>query len=371
MNKINLNTLMAFLAITLLTNYASAKIRRVNFNSNYNGISLFGENYGGIPFNPVYKTLAIAVGASNPSDTIYLEGCDSAQNYIGVTLSKKLVIIGSGYFLNYNPKTSSDNLATNLYDITFNAGSDSSQLLGINITGSNGIKINTSNITIKRCRTNNGGILLSNNITDIIISQNYLEGNNNTIGSTITASVGTSINGLYINNNIFRNPLKLTNMNATECRNNVFDFTQIGATPSIVINSNSFKNNIVAKNTIILNINNGIISPSIDFNTGAGANQFDYSGSYNNKLEPALATTLFIGGTSPDGQYKLLPLSNTPPNYVGDDGADRGVFGGIVPEFRYTLSGLAPIPVIYEVYTTGIATPQNGLPVTIKARTIK
>ncbi len=365
---------MAFIATILLTNCASAKIRRVNFNSNYNGTSLFGENYGGIPLNPVYKTLAQVVAVSNSSDTIYLEGCSSAtQYYAGINLTKRLVIIGEGYYLTYNPKSSASGFETNLDYIKFNAGSDSSQLIGVHITGvsaGNSIQVNTSNITIKRCQTSNAGILLSNNITDIIISQNYLSGSNLN-GEAISYSVGTNVNGLYINNNIFKKPLMMPNMNADECRNNVFDFTQIGASPSIVINSNSFKNNIVANNTITLNINNGIISPSIDFNTGAGANQFDYSGTYNNKLEPALATTLFIGGTSPDGQYQLLPPSNTPPNYVGDDGADRGVYGGIVPEFRYTLSGLAPIPVIYDVYTTGVATPQNGLPVTIKARIIK
>ncbi|MEP6844563.1 MAG: hypothetical protein ABI861_01100, partial [Panacibacter sp.] len=53
-----------------------------------------------------------------------------------------------------------------------------------------------------------------------------------------------------------------------------------------------------------------------------------------------------------------------------DCGTERGVFGGAATINRYTLSGLAAIPVIYQVSTSGVATP-TGLPVTIKARTIK
>lgn len=78
---------------------------------------------------------------------------------------------------------------------------------------------------------------------------------------------------------------------------------------------------------------------------------------------------LFNSNSTIDGNYQLI--NGFAYNYLGDDGEDRGVYGGITPELRYTLSGLAPIPVIYDLYTSGVATPQNGLPVTIKARTIK
>lgn len=79
-------------------------------------------------------------------------------------------------------------------------------------------------------------------------------------------------------------------------------------------------------------------------------------------------STLFFTSGSADGAYKLKQNSAGSGN--GSDGTDLGVFGGQPPN-RYTLSGLAAIPVVYKLTTSGVATQQNGLSVTISARTIK
>ncbi len=86
----------------------------------------------------------------------------------------------------------------------------------------------------------------------------------------------------------------------------------------------------------------------------------------NNNIVVAAINTLFVTSSSPDGSYQLkLALCSQ----QGSDGTDRGAFGGVAVSDRYTLSGLAAIPVIYSISTPG-ATATN-LPVTIQARTIK
>ncbi len=80
-------------------------------------------------------------------------------------------------------------------------------------------------------------------------------------------------------------------------------------------------------------------------------------------------STIFVGstGASTDGKYQIKPGSIA--DNSGSDGTNRGVFGGGAPQNWYTLSGLAPIPVIYKITSTGVGS--TGLPVIIQARTIK
>lgn len=106
----------------------------------------------------------------------------------------------------------------------------------------------------------------------------------------------------------------------------------------------------------------------MSYNIGASATQF---GTANNNIAVANMDNLFVDAAtnSPDGDYQLKPGSAGSNN--GSDGTDRGVFGGLAITNRYTLSGLAPIPVIYKIITPGVTTPAGDLKVTIMARTIK
>jgi len=85
---------------------ADATIWRVNNRSNYNGSTLYGENFGGSPAYPVFAQInqAVAFGIVNSGDTIHVEG--STTTYDFATITKQLVIIGTGYLLTDNPNTS-------------------------------------------------------------------------------------------------------------------------------------------------------------------------------------------------------------------------------------------------------------------------
>ncbi len=315
-------------------------------------------------FSATFTTL-LAANNSNlvqPGDTIHLEG--SSDVYDRTTLNKRLTVIGPGYFLNENPATSSNVLEAMLSSIGFAAGSEGSQLIGVYVSGSFGVNIIASNITIKRCRINSA-IGLDRGLSNIQIIQNFFANTTNTSSVLNPSSFGFPTNVIF-NNNICQRTLVLDpGYTMLECRNNVFDCPAIANQPSIRMNVGSFQNNILKNPNANVNINGGT-NLNVSYNIGGSPNQF---GTANNNIVVDM-TALFVdpATNTTDGDYQLKP--NSPGSNNGSDGTDRGAFGGLSVTSRYTLSGLAPIPVIYEINTSGVAGP-NGMNVSIKARTIK
>jgi hypothetical protein len=362
--KIQIPTVIKIIIVLLsFTKQADAKIWRINNAANATN----GSNYGGTAAYPVFQQLfGTASNSANGSnlvitgDTVHLEG--SSLTYAGGSLSKKIVIIGQGYFLNSNPYVSTNILSTVLASIHFITGSTGSQLIGVNVGDNNnggGIDISVSDLLIQRCRIEYD-ISIDANMTDIRIVQNFF--------SRVSATTALSINAagspidLIFNNNIVLGTLILpVGFTVLECKNNVFAGPSIAANPSIRMNVGSFQNNILTNPAATVNINGGT-NLNVAFNTGSSATQF---GTLNNNVVIADMTTLFVASGTSDGKYQLKPASD-----LGADGTERGAFGGISTVSRYTLSGLAPIPVIYDIATSGVA-DATGLPVTIKARIIK
>ncbi|MEO8412589.1 MAG: hypothetical protein ABI472_02980 [Ginsengibacter sp.] len=371
--------LLLFIAVlfivTCYTQKAGAEIWRVNNHSNYNGSNLYGDNFGGTAAKPVFAQInqAVAFGIVNDGDTIHVEG--STDNYTGATISKKLVIIGTGYFLTNNPKTNSNTLETRVRFFTFNANSQGSQVIGIRIvhggnTADGIVYVNVSGITIKRClieQTVEFGFLLS----DVYILENFFP--NTSISNAISTNGNTTFTpptDIIFNNNICQKTLTwgspLANPTTLwpilQCNNNVFDGPDNLATPNLAFSTSEFKNNILMPTNAKVNIaaSAGVIA----YNIGTLSTQFGTAD--NNLVVPAI-TSLFVSSASTDGAYQIANASQAGNN--GSDGTDRGAFGGSAVTSRYTLSGLAAIPVVYEITTPG-ATSTN-LPVTISARTIK
>jgi hypothetical protein len=347
----------------LLANKIDAKTWRVNNKSNYNGTSLFGDNFGGNAAYPVFKEVnqAVAWGAVANGDTIHLEG--STTIYTQAVITRRLVIIGPGYFLTENPKTSANVLDAKIAQVLFNAGSSGSQLLGVNNVdaGNTGDRIymGVNDIVVKRCRVEND-IQIETAIDGATIIQNFFT---NTSEANAIRTNGNSFyvypSNVVFNNNICQKTLIWAGPIA-QCNNNVFDG------PANVLNlqfsTGEFKNNILKPVNAIANINGGS-NLNVSYNTGTSAvNQF---GTSNNNIAVADMTTVFVTGGTTDGKYQLKPGSA-----AGSDGSERGAYGGAVASSSYTLSGLAGIPVIYGITTPGTAGP-SGLPVTINARIIK
>ncbi|MBV9963350.1 MAG: hypothetical protein JO072_13985 [Parafilimonas sp.] len=360
MKTTNVLVMAAMIAASLFVNHANAKIWRVNNKSNFNGTSLYGDNFGGTSTYPVFKEINEAVNWAgvNDNDTLYVEGSTSV--YATASITKKLVVIGPGYFLSENPKTSNDLLEAQIGQIAVNASG--SQIIGMSNISSGSFAyfyVNVNNVTIKRCKLTNT-IEISSNLTDVYILENFFLYSGNALSTNGSFYVYPI--DLYFNNNICLKTLIWAGQ-IQQCNNNVFDG------PASVLNlqftTPEFSNNILKATNASVNINGGNLE-KVTYNIGTLSTQF---GTANNNIVVANMTNLFVQTGTDDGKYQLK--TNSAGSNNGSDGADRGAFGGAVASNRYTLSGLAAVPVVYNLITSGVATSASGLSVTISARTIK
>lgn len=372
-------SIVLFVATTvfaiIITQSSFAKIWRINNHSNYDGSTLWGDNFGGTAAYPVFTQInqAVAFGIVNNGDTLHVEG--STVTYAGATVTKRLVIIGTGYFLSNNPNVSNNVLETNIAFVIFNAGSENSQLIGVSLvnagnTADRDVYINVNGITVKRCKIE-GQIQIGYPLSDVYVLQNFFL--NTEINNALRPYPNTGFTpptDLIFNNNICQktftwgSPLAnpTTMWPILQCNNNVFDGPDNLANPNLAFSTSEFKNNILMPTNATVNI--AATAGNVSYNIGTLSTQF---GTADNNLVVAGISAIFVTSASPDGSYQIA--DGTAADNTGSDGTDRGAFGGSAVISRYTLSGLAAIPVVYEITSPGATS--TTLPVTIKARTIK
>ena len=116
-----------------------------------------------------YLTLAEAIENGSNGDTLYLEG--SPTSYTIDTIRKSYTIIGTGYFLDENPKTQAYTYGTTISSsFVYDIGSEGSVITGCRINGS--IYIGTDSIFIQR-----NSVYSVRNTRDIeyaYVTQNYV-----------------------------------------------------------------------------------------------------------------------------------------------------------------------------------------------------
>lgn len=363
--KTKLLQLIAVGTALLFSNGITAKTWRVNNQSNYNNTSQWGENYGGTPAFPVFRQINEAVQNANvmDGDTLHIEG--STLVYDDAIITKRLVIIGPGYFLTENPKVSNNTYDAQIGRVTFNTGSKSSQIIGMNIIydGSSVdgyVYVNVDQITVKRCRMERG-VRFATLLNEVYILQNFFAASANAIYTNGNNSF-VPPQDIIFNNNICLSKLIWDGWNIVECNNNVFDGPPNQL--NLEFNTGSFQNNILKSAGMTANINGGT-NNNVQYNTVSNSGVFN--GTTGNIWEPNM-TALFMTNNTTDGNYQLQAGASS--NVPGSDGSERGAFGGTAQTNRYRLSGLGAIPVIYTVSTTGVAEPNTGLLVNIKARTV-
>lgn len=299
--------------------------------------------------DPDYATLQAANDAASNGDTIYVEG--SPTDYDGADISKKLVIIGPGYFLTDNDSTQAFGIsATFNGEMNFNAGAAGSIITGCILKSSTNLYVN--DISIIRCNLNI--IYNRSDVNNILILQNY-------VNSLYMSSYGYKITNSVISNNIISGHIDCgTSSGNLQIVNNVCTY---GYGNAINAYNASIANNIITATTygIIVNtgnaINNNILAVA---GTDANGNQYnvamanvfvDFSGSLN---------------YSDDAKWKLK--TGSPAIGAGVSGVDCGAFGGPTP---YVLSGVPNLPHIYEATIPGTAYSNLGLACTIKIKSGK
>lgn len=278
-------------------------------------------------------------------DTLHLES--SPKTYGDLVSTKKLIILGPGYFLHLNLNQQSSPTTATITSFKLNTGSSGTVISGLSITGNN--YIYTGDVTITRNYVDDA-IYLSRDYSygNVIISGNYGINNINHTGAS-----GTSLitNVLILNNVI--GYVSLLNQYSGTFANNIV------SSVSNTIYNFVIKNNICTStsNTAVFGgssnlISNNICSSALGLPAGNG-NQTSVS-----------MTIVFVGATgySTDGQWQLA--INSPAKGAGLNGEDCGIYGGNSP---YRLSGLPKIPSIYK-----LSAPSNSngniLPITISIK---
>jgi hypothetical protein len=312
-----------------------------------------------------FQSLTLAHAQAHDGDTLYVEG--TGIPYEGLTLTKKLVLIGPGYFLSENTDTHFNKkpalIKTN---IVFETGSSGSKIIGFDLKQHGGdIIIKESNIAIKRNRLNNLKFYhkdINATYKDVLVSQNYIEGN---IEEWRIGYDPLNLKGLIVSNNYINN-VRLGPQDNNSAMSGLFE--------NNIVNDLFQCYNCIVRNNIHLKSNTSgayYVFEKKRFNDvynnimvlGAPVDIENYQLGTNNQFL-INKSTIFVGLTSnsKDGQWQLR--ENSPGSEAGSDGTDCGMFGGATP---YQLSGLPPLPVVYEIIGPDLETGK----VTVKARAIK
>ena len=334
--------------VTIVSNAAFAKIWRVNNNTGVNAN---------------FTTLQDAHDGAASGDTIYLES--SATNYGGLTCSKKLIIVGTGYLLDQNQGLQAFTLPSQAQGIILNSGSAGTIIDGIFIINNSSITINSLNdIIIRRCYF---AYSAGQSIADFYIGNVAINGAGSNIFITQNFDVKISNNGTYTGILISNNYLAANGYGgdaATE--------TCIQLNPNTVA---IIKNNILRRGVLSAfnsNISNNIMySGSI---TGSGnlianniSNGTQFGAADGNKANVDMSTVFELTG-SYDAAWKLKagsPAIGAGYGSTNQNPINCGMFGGSTP---YVLSGIPAIPSIYFFANQPVGSNSDPIDVQIKVK---
>jgi len=317
--------LLLFMMSVLAYSQTHAKIWRVN-------------NRTGIVAD--FTTLQAAHDGALAGDTVMLE--PSPTSYGNLTCTKKLIILGAGWFVveNYPNYFSPDDSI--IGSISFEIGSQNSVLMGVS-GGSASIK--TSSILIDR--NSNISINITSTVSNIQISKNYLV--------VLNAASATGSTNIIVRNNYLNFSGALTYPSSIQVL-----FTHNIFTPgsTYTFNGQTFTNNIAAAGATMIFNTGTLVSHNIDAFNGSRA----VFGTANGNIGGVTQAIVFVGatGNSTDGRWKLK--AGSPAISAGADGSDCGMFGGQDP---YVLSGVPPIPLFTKLLNSSVGSNTSPVKITI------
>ena len=311
----------------------------------------FGQNRwrvnNNVGVNADFSDLQAAIDSASAGDIIYIE--NSGIPYNGNTqIDKQLTILGPGYFLATNDSTQANKAPASVQYIYFQPGSDGSVLMGVKILQA--LYLNASNLVIARNYIGHLSLAYSYDCGNIIIQQNY-------VGSV---SDGNHYYTAIIRNNIINSQVAMSQFGSIQFHNN----SVYNSTSNFLVNlhNSSIKNNIVfnAYSSFQKCIDTDPAdNNTIEYNV---TNQDPDAGFPNNIWEAVPEEVIqFTGGP----ETKFFLIEGSPAIGYGQNGVDCGAFGADAP---YVLSGLPPIPHIFETNIPVSGTSNSGLPVNVKIK---
>lgn len=309
-------TLLVFALALFATNNIYAKVWRVN-------------NNPGVAAD--FTDAQTAHNAASAGDTIHFE--PSASTYGGLNVTKKIHIVGNGFYLVTDTGLQANTTATVLSSVDFQVGSANSSIQGMN---SSYIYVEDQNILVQR--NNVSYIYLYAGCTNSIIRENW--------AYYIGQQTGP-ITGIYIGNNIFAGGASV-NMGTTST--GTFE------------NNNSYTGNITLYN---FQVDNNIswstsytIANNVFFNNIGDGVEFPAG---NSNQQNVNMNNVFTNTGTGDIAWKLK--AGSPALGTGYNGVDCGAYGGPNP---YKLGGIPNVPAIYSLTVPSVGT--STLNVTISTR---
>jgi hypothetical protein len=310
-----------------------------------------------------FTSFSAAHTAAAVGDTIYFVG--SQTSYGNLTLTKRLTLIGPGYYLDLNPNTNQNKMraiiayiyiqpALPLTEPTrdFDSGAAGSHIMGLE--ADNGINVYVNDVIIERCWA-------VNIIGQYFTAQAQYPANITVSRCFVQYYVQNMEQSLVQNTVMFQTGYD----GVTQVRNSfVKNCIMYGATASENAGT-AFRNTLFYGNASITasgqdpnNVKYCIFSAAAQATTGVG-NLFSQS-----------FTTMYISPApaAPDAKYQLNASSIALNFGRADDDVtpiDAGAFGGLTP---YVLSGLPSLPIVYEITAPNSVNAADGLPVTIKVK---
>jgi hypothetical protein len=324
---------------------ASAKIWRVNNN---------------VGVNADFTTLQAAHNGASAGDTLYLES--SPTSYGGLNATKKLIIIGTGYFLDQNLNLQATAMPSRADAITLNVGAAGSVIAGLTFNGS-AINIYADNVIVQRnyfgtfsgsnFDWTTGTINIYSSASNIYITQNFA-----VIIYNNSVSTGLLITGNYISYGLAYGEgtssfcLQLHTSSVAIIQNNIF------RRGTLDVNNSNISNNIMY---------NGFFSGTGNLLSNNIANNSQFGTASGNQENVNMSSVFELTGTY-DARWKLKAGSpalgagygSTPQNPV-----DCGMFGGSTP---YVLSGIPAIPSIYYFANQPVGSNSDPIDVQIKVK---
>jgi len=327
-----------FLAGCAVFSAAQAKIWRVNNNT-------------GVVAD--FTTVQAAHNAASAGDTIHLE--PSINGYGDLTMSKRLVIISTGQFVNENPGLQFDPKLGTLGGVNINNTAANNSILMVRFSGNISINSGVSNISLISCGATNpngntqcaAGQLVINNADNIIARGCWF--------SNIQMDNGS--NNIVIVNNIVGNTIRNDVSSDAVISNNVIH--AMGGGPCGP-NDGTLHNCTIGNNIFNERQNSGFFNCNLSNNIAPSGNL----PAGNGNLVNVDMSTVFINsaGGFVDNVYQLKPGS--PAIGAGGGGVDCGSFGGTSP---FRLGMQPPVPSITKLSLP--ATPSgNSMTVTFSTR---
>lgn len=341
-----------------------------------------------------FSSASSAISTAAVDDTLYFEG--SPISYGIMSLSKRLTIIGTGYFLTNNDSTQAILASSRFDQLVISSAAAGSVITGIQVenisssTSSNStwlVQVDADDIQLIRCYFRHsvpsssssffGATLrIESNHDNTLVSQCFIQQERATTSTsasytTRAIDISSGCNGTVIANCIVKIGGKTTvydnssqravsmptSSNATIV-NNVFMgrldvYNSIFANNIQIIGSNSpsssFTQNASFPNTVQNNIGN--------------STQFGTTNGNQSNVNMTDVFTYAPGNENVDNHYQLKPGS--PAIGAGVSGVDCGAFGS---DATYKLSGMPAIPAVFEATVPAIGNNVDGIDIIIKSK---